>query len=218
SPLTLAAMPCRNHSQRETRKSVWMCAESTATVIVRGGHRGTVRHASAHKEQHTHPQSKINEERRKEWSQEQATSHMAGIVQPRHHFSTRRKPYPAVAKAFLQSGVQILIFCVLKKQEKQGKKEAQEGKSIQQEAQLDGSDTCGTTPISTETVGRSTHTHRRKRKQKKNTAAGCGCVCGAAGVCQPWPQKENKTRGKEMCAPPHRPSSHAHTSRLPQRA
>ncbi|RNC38096.1 hypothetical protein TcCL_NonESM12691 [Trypanosoma cruzi] len=41
-----------------------MCAENTATVIARGGHRGTVRHASAHKEQHTHPQSKINEERR----------------------------------------------------------------------------------------------------------------------------------------------------------
>ncbi|ESS60703.1 hypothetical protein TCDM_11748 [Trypanosoma cruzi Dm28c] len=48
-------MPCCNHSHRETRKSVWMCAESTATAIVRGGHRGTVRHASAHTEQRTQP-------------------------------------------------------------------------------------------------------------------------------------------------------------------
>ncbi|RNC34998.1 hypothetical protein TcCL_Unassigned02175, partial [Trypanosoma cruzi] len=30
---------CRTHSHRGTRKSVWMCAESTATVIIRGGHR-----------------------------------------------------------------------------------------------------------------------------------------------------------------------------------
>ncbi|KAF5214683.1 hypothetical protein ECC02_012703 [Trypanosoma cruzi] len=48
-------MPCCNHSHRETRKSVWMCAESTATVIAGGGHHGTVRHASAHTEQRTHP-------------------------------------------------------------------------------------------------------------------------------------------------------------------
>ncbi|ESS63699.1 hypothetical protein TCDM_08412 [Trypanosoma cruzi Dm28c] len=48
-------MPCRNHSHRETRKSVWMCAESTATVIVRRGHRGTVRHASSHTEQRPKP-------------------------------------------------------------------------------------------------------------------------------------------------------------------
>ncbi|ESS62822.1 hypothetical protein TCDM_09480 [Trypanosoma cruzi Dm28c] len=47
-------MPCRNHSHRETRRCVWMCAESTATVIVRGGRRGTIRHAPAHTEQRTH--------------------------------------------------------------------------------------------------------------------------------------------------------------------
>ncbi|KAF5214737.1 hypothetical protein ECC02_012640 [Trypanosoma cruzi] len=93
------------------------------------------------------------------------------------------------------------------------KRELQGGTSAQQEAQLDGSDTCGTAPTSTITHGGSKH----PSTEKKNTAAGCGCVCGAADVCQPSPQK-NKTRGKEMCAPPHRPSSHAHTSRLPQRA
>ncbi|KAF5218772.1 hypothetical protein ECC02_008260 [Trypanosoma cruzi] len=53
-------MPCRNHSHRETRKSVWMCAESTATVIVRGGHRGTVRHAPAHTAQSTYSAVQIH--------------------------------------------------------------------------------------------------------------------------------------------------------------
>ncbi|KAF5216774.1 hypothetical protein ECC02_010409 [Trypanosoma cruzi] len=56
------------------------------------------------------------------------------------------------------------------------------------------------------------------KSKKKNTAAGCGCVCVALRVSARPGHKENKTRGKEMCAPPHRPSSHAHTSRLPQRA
>ncbi|RNC35498.1 hypothetical protein TcCL_Unassigned01611 [Trypanosoma cruzi] len=57
-----------------------------------------------------------------------------------------------------------------------------------------------------------------QRKEKKNTAAGCGCVCVALRVSASPDSKTNKTRGKKMCAPPHRPSSHAHTSRLPQRA
>ncbi|ESS60646.1 hypothetical protein TCDM_11814 [Trypanosoma cruzi Dm28c] len=58
------------------------------------------------------------------------------------------------------------------------------------------------------------HTHPQI-KRNKNAAAGCGCVCGAAGVCPPWTQRKQNKR-EEMCAPPHRPSSHAHTSRLPQ--
>ncbi|RNC33293.1 hypothetical protein TcCL_Unassigned04026 [Trypanosoma cruzi] len=63
------------------------------------------------------------------------------------------------------------------------------------------------------------HTRPQKgKKQKKNTAAGCGCVCVALRVSAGPRRNKNKTRGKEMCAPPHRPSSHAHTSRLPQRA
>ncbi|EAN81203.1 hypothetical protein Tc00.1047053507095.10, partial [Trypanosoma cruzi] len=32
-------------------------------------------------------------------------------------------------------------------------------------------------------------------------AAGRGCVCGAAGVCQPWPQKQNK-RERNVCSAP----------------
>ncbi|ESS55531.1 hypothetical protein TCDM_12987 [Trypanosoma cruzi Dm28c] len=57
---------CCHHSHRETRKRVWMCVESTATVIVRRGHRGTVRHASAHTEQRPQPavQKQRGEEKR----------------------------------------------------------------------------------------------------------------------------------------------------------
>ncbi|EKF26199.1 hypothetical protein MOQ_010118, partial [Trypanosoma cruzi marinkellei] len=48
-PIMLATLPCRHHSHRETRKRecVDVRAKSTATVIARGGHRRTVRHASS---------------------------------------------------------------------------------------------------------------------------------------------------------------------------
>ncbi|RNC32363.1 hypothetical protein TcCL_Unassigned05032 [Trypanosoma cruzi] len=68
------------------------------------------------------------------------------------------------------------------------------------------------------------HNHARwqhtpnQRKEKKKTRRQGVAVCVALRVSASPDRKENKTRGKEMCAPPHRPSSHAHTSRLPQRA
>ncbi|EAN85893.1 hypothetical protein Tc00.1047053504031.11 [Trypanosoma cruzi] len=64
--------------------------------------------------------------------------------------------------------------------------------------------------------GSSTH-HPQKSKKRKTRRQGVA-VCVALRVSARPGRKENKTRGKEMCAPPHRPSSHAHTSRLPQRA
>ncbi|EKF98025.1 hypothetical protein TCSYLVIO_011087, partial [Trypanosoma cruzi] len=212
-------MPCCNHSHRETRKSVWMCAESTATVIVRGGHHGTVLHALAHTKQRPQP---AEQKQRGEENDPKSRQHLHTwrASCSRVAISARgASPRPAVAKASLQSTVQILIFCVLEKQEKGG--DAQEGKSIQQEAQLDDSDTCGTASTLTITVGGSTHHPQKtkgkkaKQKKRKNTPAGvwlcvwrCGCLPALTAIKQ-------KTRGKEMCAPPHRPSSHAHTSRLP---
>ncbi|KAF5218027.1 hypothetical protein ECC02_009049 [Trypanosoma cruzi] len=165
----------------ERQGSVWVCAENTATVIARGGHRGTVRHAPAHTEQRTYSAVQIHSCR-------------------------------ALCKYSYVCG------CLLEKLQRGG---AQGGTSAQQEAQLDGSDACGTATTSTITHGGSTHTSTKKRRTKKkanNTAAGCGCVCVALRVSARPDRKKIKTRGKEMCAPPHRPSSHAHTSRLPQRA
>ncbi|EAN99874.1 hypothetical protein Tc00.1047053508873.25 [Trypanosoma cruzi] len=213
-PITLAAMPCCNHSHRETIKSVWMCAESTATVTVRGGHRGTVRHASAHTEQRTHP---AVQKQRGEKNAPRAGNFTHGrhraAASPFQHGTQAN--VPTFAKAFLQSAVQIHVCVCAGETEK----EAQGSTSTQQEAQLDDGDTCGTAPTSTFTHGGSTHhSQKTKKRNLKNTAAGCGCVCGAASVCPPWPQKTKQNKREEMCAPPHRPSSHAHTSRLPQRA
>ncbi|KAF5219392.1 hypothetical protein ECC02_007631 [Trypanosoma cruzi] len=61
------------------------------------------------------------------------------------------------------------------------------------------------------------HTHHPKKENKKTRRQGVA-VCVALRVSARPGHKKNKTRGKEMCAPPHRPSAHAHTSRLPQRA
>ncbi|EKG00626.1 hypothetical protein TCSYLVIO_008420 [Trypanosoma cruzi] len=58
---------------------------------------------------------------------------------------------------------------------------------------------------------------KTKKKQKKHGGRVCGCVWRCGCLPSLAAIKTNK-RGKEMCAPPHRPSSHAHTSRLPQRA
>ncbi|KAF5219095.1 hypothetical protein ECC02_007949 [Trypanosoma cruzi] len=99
--------------------------------------------------------------------------------------------------------------CLLEELKRGG---AQGGTSAQQEAQLDGSDTCGTAQTST-----ITHPQEQREENKKTRRQGVA-VCVALRVSARPGRNKNKTRGKEMCAPPHRPSSHAHTSRLPQRA
>ncbi|RNC53516.1 hypothetical protein TcCL_ESM09143 [Trypanosoma cruzi] len=68
----------------------------------------------------------------------------------RHGMQANVPPSP---RAFLQSTAQILMS-VLEKQKRRG---AHGGTSTQQEAQLDGTDTCGTAPTSTITHGGSTH-------------------------------------------------------------
>ncbi|KAF5215850.1 hypothetical protein ECC02_010382 [Trypanosoma cruzi] len=52
------------HRHRDNKECVWMCAESKATAIARGSHRGTVRHASAHTEQRTHPAKQKQREKK----------------------------------------------------------------------------------------------------------------------------------------------------------
>ncbi|EAN99563.1 hypothetical protein Tc00.1047053504081.370 [Trypanosoma cruzi] len=178
-------MPCRNHSHRETGKSVWMCAENTATVIFRVGHRGTVRHASSHTEQRMHPAVQKQEERRMTPRAGNTLTHggasCSGVAISARDASQR----PAVAKSIHAERCANTYFLCAGTAERG----AQEGKSIQQEAQLDRRNTCGAASTSTITHGGSTHpstkTKNKKTKEKKNTAAECGCVCGAAGVCQP---------------------------------
>ncbi|RNC32877.1 hypothetical protein TcCL_Unassigned04474 [Trypanosoma cruzi] len=121
-----------------------------------------------------------------------------------------------VAKTFLQSAVR-LSMCVCARG---SEKKRSTGRRINMAGGTAGWQRYMRYGTNLNNRSRWQHTHIRKNKktkEKKNTAAGCGFVCGAAGVCPPWPQRKQNKR-KEMCAPPHRPSSHAHTSRLPQRA
>ncbi|EKG02378.1 hypothetical protein TCSYLVIO_006597, partial [Trypanosoma cruzi] len=130
----------------------------------------------------------------------------------------RATPTTSSAKTFLQSTVQILI-CEWVCDEAAKKNEAQGGTSTQQEAHLDGSNTCSTASASTTTHSGSTHTNKKKNKQKKIKTRRQGvAVCVWRCGCLPALAAKKQNKRKEMCAPPHRPSSHAHTSRLPQRA
>ncbi|RNC34212.1 hypothetical protein TcCL_Unassigned03022 [Trypanosoma cruzi] len=140
---------------------------------------------------------------------------------PRQHgdHGTHSHSRPA-AKSLLQSTIQILLFvCIFwrsRRVEEQKGRGAQGDASTGQEAQLDGSDTCGTAPTSTITHGGGAITSKNDKKKHGGRVWlcvwRCGCLPALAAI------KTKQTRGKEMCAPPHRPSSHAHTSRLPQRA
>ncbi|EKF28598.1 hypothetical protein MOQ_007649, partial [Trypanosoma cruzi marinkellei] len=198
-------LSCCIHSHRETRNSVCMCAESTANVIGRG-HRGAVRHASAHTEQHPHTGKQNRGERRMN-PRAAMPSCMVGIVWPRQLASSgvqrASHTHPSDGTVIPTAGTHAaaspcpqandtplpkhscktlckylrVCLCVLKRQ-KRGKK----GTSARQEAQLDSSGTCGTAPTSTITHGGSTHPSTKKTKERKTRTAGCGlCVCGAAG-------------------------------------
>ncbi|ESS60884.1 hypothetical protein TCDM_11565 [Trypanosoma cruzi Dm28c] len=206
-------MPCRNHSHRETRKSVWMCAESTATVIVRGGHRGTVRHAPAHTEQRPKPavqkQRGVGRMTPRAGNTFTHGGHRAPALPFQHGTQANVPPSPKHSCRALCK----YLFSVCWKSRRST------GRHINTARRTAGSQRYMRYDPNFNRHSRWQHTsiHKKKRKKTKNTAAGCGCVCGAAGVCPPWPQRKQNKR-KEMCAPPHRPSSHAHTSRLPQRA
>ncbi|EKF30807.1 hypothetical protein MOQ_005370, partial [Trypanosoma cruzi marinkellei] len=201
-PITLAALPYRNHSHRETGKSVWMRTKCTATVIAREGHRGTVRHASAQTKRRTHPAvQKQRGEKNDPKSRQHRVSHSRharnGLAISARDASQRH----AVAKPFLQSTVQILLFLRVCAGE-QKRRGAQKGTSAKQEVRLDSSDTCGTALTSTITHGGSTH-HSTKKETKENTAAGCSCVCVRRCGCLPALAaiKQNK-RERNVCSAP----------------
>ncbi|KAF5220175.1 hypothetical protein ECC02_006851 [Trypanosoma cruzi] len=122
------------------------------------------------------------------------------IVQPRHHFSTERQPTSLVTKNVLAEhcATTYVCGCLLEKLKRGG---AQGGTSAQQEAQLDGSDACGTATTSTITHGGSTH----KRKILKKTRRQGVAVCVALRVSARPGRKETKQEGKKCVLRPTGP-------------
>ncbi|EKF28851.1 hypothetical protein MOQ_007386, partial [Trypanosoma cruzi marinkellei] len=175
-PITLAAPPCRHHSHSETTKSVWMCAESTATVVAGGGHRDAIHHASSFQ----------------------------------HGTQANVPPSP---KTFLWRTVQILM-CVCAAGTKEEEKHNEAHQNSKRHSCTAAIHAARPQPQQSRTVA--AHTYKKRKKKKKEKHGGRVWLCVALRVSASPGRK--RTRGKEMCAPPNRPSSHAHTSRLPQRA
>ncbi|KAF5216939.1 hypothetical protein ECC02_010251 [Trypanosoma cruzi] len=117
----------------------------------------------------------------------------------RHHFSTERQPTSLVTKNVLAEhcATTYVCGCLLEKLKREG---AQGGTSAQQEAQLDGSDACGTASTSTITHGGSTH----KRKILKTRRQGVA-VCVALRVSARPGRKETKQEGKKCVLRPTGP-------------
>ncbi|KAF5217518.1 hypothetical protein ECC02_009619 [Trypanosoma cruzi] len=119
-----------------------------------------------------------------------------------HGTQAKASPSP---RAFPQSTVQLLLcVCVLEEQKRRG---AQGGTSAQQEAQLDGGDTCGTAPTSTITHGGSTPTSTKKQKQNERKTRRQGvAVCVALRVAaSPGRNKKAKQEGKKCVLRPTGP-------------
>ncbi|ESS58667.1 hypothetical protein TCDM_12372 [Trypanosoma cruzi Dm28c] len=120
---------------------------------------------------------------------------------------------PSLPKTFLQSTVQLLI-CEWMSDEAAKKIEAQKGTSTQQEAQLDGSNTCGTAPTSTTTHSGSAHPQKQNKKQKKIKTRRQGvAVCVALRVsARPGRKNKAKQEGKKCVLPPQTLAARPHVT------
>ncbi|EKF28898.1 hypothetical protein MOQ_007337 [Trypanosoma cruzi marinkellei] len=184
-PITLALMPRCNHPHRETRKSVWMCAESTATVIANGGHRGTVRHVSAHTEQRPQPAKQKQKERGMTPRAVNTFTHgghraaaSAGIqlnakgVQHIHPsddtvIPTAGTNSAASPRSCLRSTVQILVLvcvCVLEEQKKKKRSTRRHINTTRGTAGWQRYMRYGPQPQQPRTVA--AHTHQQKKENK----------------------------------------------------
>ncbi|EKF28747.1 hypothetical protein MOQ_007495 [Trypanosoma cruzi marinkellei] len=182
---------CCIHSHRETRNSVCMCAESTVSVIIGRGHRGAVRHASAHTEQHPHTGKQNRGERRmtpRAGNTAPPTAGTHATASPSQH-GTQANVTPS-SKAFLRNTVQTFVcVCVLKRQ-KRDKKEGQR-KAHQHSKRHSWTAVVHAVrprPQQSRTVAAHTHPQRKQKKRKTRRQGVAVCVCGAAGVCPPWQQ------------------------------
>ncbi|ESS55650.1 hypothetical protein TCDM_12865 [Trypanosoma cruzi Dm28c] len=171
-----------------------MCVESTATVIFRGGHRGTVRHAPAHTEQRTYPAKQKQRGERMAPRAGSTFTHgghrAAASAGPKrnakgvphasiqwHRDSHRTGTHAAASPC--EHGMQANVppspkhscralckyLCVCVL-ENQKEKETQGDTSTQREAQLDGSNKHST-PQPQQSRRVAAHTHPKRTKQNK---------------------------------------------------
>ncbi|EKF28845.1 hypothetical protein MOQ_007392, partial [Trypanosoma cruzi marinkellei] len=198
-----------------------------------GGHRGTVRHASAHTEQRPHPaeQKQWGEKNDPKSSQHphawrascsrvsrpptECKEHPTRIhpmaprsppqseTQRHRHASTEHASQrSAVAKSIpaVHCKITNVCTCVSVIDKQKNRRGAQGGTSTRQEAQLDGSDTCGTAPTSTITHGGSTHPSTKSKKEKRRQGVAvcvwrCGCLPALAA-------EKQKKGGRSVCSAP----------------
>ncbi|ESS61128.1 hypothetical protein TCDM_11301 [Trypanosoma cruzi Dm28c] len=162
-----------------------MCARSTATVIVRGDHRGTVRHASAHTEQRPKPavqkQRGVGRMTPRAGNTFTHGGHRAAVLPFQHGTQANVPPSPNI----LAEHCATTYLCAGETGKKRGG-EAQGGKSIQQEAQLDRRNKCGTAPTLTITHGGGTHPSTKNNRAKtKNKRERNVCSAPQALVARP---------------------------------
>ncbi|KAF5219314.1 hypothetical protein ECC02_007740 [Trypanosoma cruzi] len=203
-----------------------MCAESTATVIVGGGHRGTVRHASAHTEQRPHPakQKQMGEKNDPKSRQHFLVWRASCSRVSRPQTQCKRRPThiqwhrdshrrhtrsglamsardasqrPASQRAFLQSTVQLLL-CVLV-EERREEEHIEAHQHSKRQSWMAAIHAARPQPQQSRTVA--AHIHRiNKTKKRRQVVA----VCVALRVSA-RPGRKTKQEGKKCVLRPTGP-------------
>ncbi|ESS62884.1 hypothetical protein TCDM_09393 [Trypanosoma cruzi Dm28c] len=164
----------------------------TGNTCSHGGHRAAASAGLQHNAKGV-PHTSI------QWHRDSHRRHTRSVLAISARDASQR---PAVAKSIPAEHRANAFVCVSEEHKRRG---AQGGTSAQQEAQLDGSDTCGTAPTSTITHGGSTHPSNKKENKKKKTRRQGVAVCVALRVSASPGRKENKTRGNKCVRRPTGP-------------
>ncbi|EKF32244.1 hypothetical protein MOQ_003908 [Trypanosoma cruzi marinkellei] len=200
-----------------------MCAESTATLIVRGDHRGTLRHVSAHTEQRPHPaEQKQREEKNDPKSRQHLHAWRASCSRisrppakckehPTHihptapsfppqsdkqqsrHVSTERRPTPRRRKEHSCSAL-CKYLCVCVCAGRAGKKE--EHREAHQHSKRHSwmATIHALRPSLQQSRTVAAHTHPQKQNKTKRKNTAAGCGCVCVALRVSASPGRNKTK------------------------